>query len=191
MVLLKIIAKDLYMEQESISIKVDLISISEMDLKTATEIHAHIQSYEFFNFVKLDKAITLNSMIITDLSYITVIKDCFNFDTQYQNSDLNLTKLVVEDLKYREYDLITDILYYRLPYGELAQLFTAKLYEARIKDGFALFEHQLSDVIGLITLKRRMNKCRNFEIGITKIIGTYLDSERYKEYLQKFHRELY
>jgi hypothetical protein len=60
-----------------------------------------------------------------------------------------------------------------------------------MRDDFKPFEHRLSNVVGLITLKHRISKYKNWEVGITKIIGTYLNSEHYKSYLLDFHPELY
>jgi hypothetical protein len=192
MVLLKITTKDYYIEQHVYSRKVDLISISEIDLKIATEIHEYIQSHpEPFRVIHSDENVILESIIITDPSYIQGIKYNFNFDTEYHNSDINLIKLIINHLKYIAYDKFMDTIYYNLPDADLAELLIHNLQHNRMRDDFKPFEHRLSNVVGLITLKHRISKYKNWEVSITKIIGTYLNSGYYKLYLINFHPELY
>jgi hypothetical protein len=173
--------------------EVSIISIGEVDLEIATQIDILIKSNPKDYYLRcLYFPITLNSQLIIDHSHIAGIKACFNFETVYNNSSYNLIVSLISHLQYRRYDKFVDALYYNLRYADLGQKLSNTLEDINYpEDSFEPFEHQLSDVIGLLTLKHRISKYKNWEVGITKIIGTYLNSEHYKSYLLDFHPELY
>jgi hypothetical protein len=171
------------------------MSIGEMDLVIATEIQKLIQLNTKFSLPFLDSDTYLEADIIVDPVIIAGIKQFFRFETIYNNSSYNFIEEMYKYLQYHsDLQIVNSLLTVNSNYSDLVYELTDDIYNSRNKDCRKKdYQNppQLFEAIGLLTLKRRMLKYKNWELGITKIIGTYLNSEYYENYIDDSHPELY
>jgi hypothetical protein len=190
MVLLRITAINAGTDCDSMG--ADLITLGEIDSKKATEIHELICSKAQFTLPCLDYHVDLESEVLTDPVITTAIKGFFKFESIYNSSSYNFIHAMLKYIQYHNHlAIVNSLLLVNENYSDLVDDLTNDINNEYNKFGNEFqTPPQLYEAIGLITLKRRMWKYKNWELGITKIIGTYLNSKYYEAYIGDSHPEL-
>ena len=198
MVLLKIHCLSKGKLSRSRCYNVELFSFQEIDVESATKIETYVNSNSFYGLRGWDETGELKAEIISDVEAIKVIKNLFNFNIKYSNSDYDIIMEIRNQISSNYYINFLHVLIY-MGYTDLNHKLHIFLDESTYPqdynyskpNDYNLFEEKLSNVMSVLSLQKFIGIKGNCEQGIFRIIRTYFDTNGYDYFLEEIVPELY
>lgn len=196
MVLLKIFCNNVgNLENDRIS-KIMAFSFAEMELEDALLLQIFMNNGTSFVLFRrhheLQKKYVLKIKIISDPLQITAIKEIFNFETEFNSTDFNFIRAIKICVAQEYYQNILTAMKdkYKSLFG-LSLNLEDILYACEDFRDIQNFENELSNVFSVIAIQKLILPNQNLEIGVLKLIRSYVNTRDYDCFLKSEFPNLY